>query len=43
MLSNDSDEEHLMHWKSDNLEIKIHDDANQVVKDLFESIPSRYQ
>ena len=32
-----------MHSKSDNKEIMIHDKADEVVQELFESILSRYQ
>ena len=32
-----------MHSKSDNKEIMIYDKADEVLKDLFESLVSRYQ
>ena len=39
----DNDEERLMHSKSDNIEIMINDKADQIIKELFDSIKSRYQ
>ena len=32
-----------MHWKSDNIEIKIRDEADEVIKKLFDSLLSRSQ
>ena len=32
-----------MHSKSDNIEIMINDEVNEVVKELFDSLESRYQ
>ena len=32
-----------MHTKSDNTEIKIGDDANAVIRELFKSLLQRYQ
>ena len=32
-----------MHSKSDNIEIMIYDKADEVIKELFESLLSRYQ
>ena len=32
----DNDEEHVMHSKSDNKEIKINDEADEVIKELFD-------
>ena len=32
-----------MHSKSDDIEIMIYDKANEVIKELFESLLSRYQ
>ena len=32
-----------MHVKSDNIEVMIYDDANEVTEQLFESLLSRYQ
>ena len=31
----DNDEEHVMHSKSDNIEIMINDEADEVIKELF--------
>ena len=32
-----------MHGKSDNLEVMINMEANEIIKDLFDSIRSSYQ
>ena len=34
----DNDEECVMHSKSDNIEIMINDEADEVVKELFDSL-----
>ena len=34
----DNDEECVMHSKSDNIEIMINDQANEVIKELFDSL-----
>ena len=39
----DNDEERVMHSKSDNIEIMINDEADEVIKKLFNSIKIRYQ
>ena len=39
----DNDEECVMHWKSGNTEIMINDEADEVVKELFDSLKNRYQ
>ena len=39
----DSDETCIMHTKSDNIEIMIGSDTNEVIEDLFESLLQRYQ
>ena len=39
----DSDETHIMHTKSDNLEIMIGNDTNEVIEDLFKSLLQGYQ
>ena len=41
--SKDIDEDRVMRSKRDNTEFVSYDDANQVVSELFESLPSRYQ
>ena len=41
--SKDIDEEHIMHLKSDNIEIMSHDKADKVIEELFESLLSTYQ
>ena len=40
---NDNDEERVMHSKSDNVEILISDEADEVVKKLIYSLKSNYQ
>ena len=42
-LKPDSDETRIMHTKSDNREIMIGSDANEVIKELFKSLLQRYQ
>ena len=39
----DSDETRIIHTKSDNLEIMIGSDTNEVIEDLFKSLLQRYQ
>ena len=39
----DSDETRTMHTKRDNTEIRIGDDTNDVIKELFKSFLQRYQ
>ena len=39
----DNDEERVMHSKSDNIEIMINDEADEVIKKLFDSLKNRYQ
>ena len=41
--SKDIDEDCVMRSKRDNTEFVSYDNANQVVSELFESLPSRYQ
>ena len=43
MCSKDYNEEHVMHSKSDNIEIMINDKADKVLEELFQSLLSRYQ
>ena len=44
MFSKDNDEEHIMHWKSDNIETKINDKADKTLEELIhQSVFSRYQ
>ena len=42
-LKPDSDEKRIMYTKSDNVEIRIGDDTNDVIKELFKSFLQRYQ
>ena len=37
-----NDEEHVMYSKSDNIDIMINDEAGGVIKELFDSLKSRY-
>ena len=37
----DNNEEHVMHSKSDNIEIMISDDTDEVMKELFDSLKNR--
>ena len=41
--SKDTDEERVMHAKSDNIEITIYDKADEVIEELYESLLRRYQ
>ena len=43
IYSIDNDEERVMHSKSDNILIMINDEANEVIKELFDSFKNRYQ
>ena len=38
----DNDEEHVMHSKSDNMEIMMNDEAG-IIKERFDSLENRYQ
>ena len=39
----DNDDECVMHSKSDNIEIEINDEADEVIEKLFDSLKNRYQ
>ena len=39
----DNDEERLIHSKSDDIEIMINDEADGVIKELFDSLKNRHQ
>ena len=39
----DNDEERTMHTKSDNIEIMINHEADEVIKKLLDSLKNRYQ
>ena len=41
--STDNDEKRVMHSKSDNIELMINDKADEVMKDLFDSLKNKYQ
>ena len=38
----DNDEERVMHSKSDDIQIMINDEAEEVIKELFDSLKDRY-
>ena len=39
----DNDEERVMHSKSDNMKMIINDEADEVIKELFDSLKNAYQ
>ena len=41
--STDNDDERVMHSKSDNIEITISDETDEVMKELFDSLKNRFQ
>ena len=41
MFSNDTDEERVIHWKSDNIEMMINDKGDWFIQELFKSLLSR--
>ena len=43
MSSKDNDEERVIHSKSDNKNFMIHDNPDEVIEELFESVLNRYQ
>ena len=43
IFSIDNDEERVMHSKSDHIEIIINDEADELTKELFDSLKNRYQ
>ena len=43
MITIDNDEERKMHSKSDNIETMINDEADEIIKDLLDSLKNRYQ
>ena len=43
IFSVDNDEERVMHSKSDHIEIIINDEADELTKELFDSLKNRYQ
>ena len=43
IFSKDTDEERVMHSKSDNIEIVIYNKGDKVIQELFESFLFRYQ
>ena len=42
-MPQDTDQECVMHSKSDNIKIMINDKADEVIQELFQSLFSRYQ
>ena len=43
IFSLDNEEEHVTHSKSNNIEIMNNDEADEVIKELFNSLQKRYQ
>ena len=43
MSSKDNGEERAMHSKSDNIEIMINDETDEIIEELFQSLLSRHQ
>ena len=41
--SMDNDEKHVMHSKSDGIEIMMNDEADEFIKNIFDSLKNRYQ
>ena len=41
--SMDNDEKHVMHSKSDGIEIMMNDEADEFIKKFFDSLKNRYQ
>ena len=41
--SMDNDEKHVMHSKSDGIEIMMNDEADEFIKNFFDSLKNRYQ
>ena len=39
----DNDEEHVVHSKSDNMEIMTNDKADKVTEEIFKPLQNRYQ
>ena len=43
MFSKDINDEHIMHSKSDSIEITVNDTVDEVIEELFQSIISMHQ
>ena len=43
MPSNDNDEEHVIHSKNGNIQIKVNDEAEEVIEGSFDSLTKKYQ
>ena len=43
ICSTDNNEEQVMHSKSDKIDIMINDDADEAIKELFDTLKNRYQ
>ena len=39
----DNNEESVIHWESDNIEIMINDEADETIEELFKSLKNSYQ
>ena len=42
-FSIDNNEEHVMDSKSNNIEVMMNDEADKVIKELFDSLKNRYE
>ena len=43
ICSMDNNEEQVMHSKSDKIDIMMNDDADEAIKELFDTLKNRYQ
>ena len=43
IFSKDTDQEQIMHLKSDNIEVITYDNVNEVTEEIFELLLSRYK
>ena len=43
LSSKDTDKKRVIHLQSENIEIVIGKGTNEIIKEFFESFPSRYQ
>ena len=39
----DNDEERVMYWKTDTIDIMISDEPDEVIKKIFDSLKNRYR
>ena len=43
ICSTDNNEEQVMHSKSDKIDIMINDEADEAIKELFDTLKNKYQ